>query len=995
LSGAMQARAILVAVVLSMGCVGVDDARVAPRRPAAAAEPAEAASVARTAPAETAASPMTAEPESNAASAPPPTRNAPPPAGAYDLAQLPVLSKALFYVRENYVDRSRFHFKRMALGALEFVQRDVPEILIDRVPEGDPRQVTVRINGQRQTFAVDRVDAPWRMRSLLQAIFRFVQPNLLPAPAGQEGRRLLDIEIAAVNGMLYTLDPHSVLLDAREYEAMRAPAHPVTDGGLGLVLEMDARDRILVRRALPGSPVAASGILVGDRIVAIDDASTQHMDLDEAIARVRGPLGSRVDLTVERDGSPRAKTYTLERAVVRPTSVDLTARLLSGGASGGAATKVGYLHLLHFASRAADEVKEALGMFERERVKGIILDLRDNHGGLYEQAYKVADAFVESGTVVSMVGVGGTQRKDETASETGQKPKVPVAVLVNHVTASGAEIVAAAMKNLDRGVVIGESTFGSGSVQVLFDIPAPAAASADPHGDKLGLKLTTAQFLGPGDAPIQGVGVVPDIETDALLVRGNGASSSVRLQASRRSRKELDYEWHLPAPSAPAGEKPFAAIAYLGRSDADSEASSYDDNDFVIRLASDLLLGAKGSGRRDVLAGCAAPLARARAGEDRRISAAVSALGVDWTGGPDGPPAELELALQPIGPPKVAAGHTVTVRGVVKNVGSTTQFRVRAVLDSDDPMFDENEMVFGKIAPGESRSYDLSVEVPARAFTRTDLIRATLFTGVRPARAKIAETTLDVEAPRRPVLAYRYQVLDERGRSRRDGRSQAGAEVRIPVTVTNRGPGPAPHLRAILRGRPNQTGIQIRAGRFDKRDLLPGASETFTFLVSVEPDAASPARELTLTLGDEALDEWSTGTVRVPLPADDQPPPAHGQRPAAYEVTPPVLTVSAPTVAAGDTVHVKGRAVDAHLVRDVYIRVWNRNAKMPVRKVFYQSNVPERPGASASMDFEADVPILAGNNLIQIFARQSDDVSTMHTLVVLKRPPAAEPPPAR
>src|SRR5205814_4590971 len=180
-----------------------------------------------------------------------------------------------------------------------------------------------------------------------------------------------------------------------------------------------------------------------------------------------------------------------------------------------------------------------------------------------KQATRVSDAAITAGALVSMVGVGGAQRKDETASDSGHEPTVPLAVLVNQNSASASEIVAGAMKNLDRGVVIGEETFGKGSVQVLFDIPSPISFGEGADDDKLGLKLTTAQYLTPGDISIQGVGVVPDIETDPLLVQKDGERSWIRLQPSSHKRREADYDFHLEHPSARHGEKPLESISYL------------------------------------------------------------------------------------------------------------------------------------------------------------------------------------------------------------------------------------------------------------------------------------------------------------------------------------------------------------------------------------------------------------------------------------------------
>ena len=178
--------------------------------------------------------------------------------GKYDLAQLPIFSKTLFYVRENYFDKNRLDPKRMLVGALDFVQRDVPEILIDRWPEHDPRQVTVKVNGQQKSFSIERVDAPWSLRSTLQDIFRFLQPNLQPVPEKEEARRLVEIEMAATNGMLYTLDPHSVLLDVETYKDMRTQTQGKF-GGLGIVIEMDKKNRITVKRPMPETPAIRRG----------------------------------------------------------------------------------------------------------------------------------------------------------------------------------------------------------------------------------------------------------------------------------------------------------------------------------------------------------------------------------------------------------------------------------------------------------------------------------------------------------------------------------------------------------------------------------------------------------------------------------------------------------------------------------------------------------------------------------------------------------------
>ncbi|HEY7374772.1 MAG TPA: MXAN_5808 family serine peptidase [Polyangia bacterium] len=1011
-----------------------------------------------------------------------------PLVGKYDLGQLPIFSKTLFYVRENYFDKNRLDPKRMLVGALDFVQRDVPEILIDRWPEHDPKQVTVKVNGQQRSFSIERVDAPWSLRTKLQEIFQFVQPNLQPVPDKEESRRLVEIEMAATNGMLYTLDPHSVLLDVETYKDMRTQTQGKF-GGLGIVIEMDKKNRITVKRPMPDTPAIRVGIKAKDHIVRINNESTMNMTLNEAVERLRGDVDTNVDVYVDRDNSPGVKKFTITRAFIRPPAIDPPARVLAVPAGPGqAAAKVGYFHMQHFSANSAGDLSDALALFDREKVKGIIMDLRGNPGGLYEQAQKVSDAFIKAGTLVSMVGVGGAQRKDETATDSGHEPTVPVAVLVNQNSASASEIVAGALKNLDRGVVIGEGTFGKGSVQVLFDIPSPIPFGDHADDDKLGLKLTTAQYLTPGDLSIQGTGVIPDIETDPLLVQKEGERSWIRLQPSTHRRREADYEWHLEHPSARKGEKPMETVAYLLQpkpgdkakkahdeddetiEDQDDAADNDDDQnqktDFLIDFARDLLAQARSSRRRDLVLGSKAFLDKVRATEDKKVSQALEKQGVDWAAGATtaGDP-QLQFTLQPATPDaKIAAGTLAKLRGVVKNVGHVPAYRVRAVIDSDNPIFDENEMVFGKIAPGESKSYDLVVKIPTSSFTRTDQIKATLYTQRGAVKATGADLLVNIEGKERPMFAYNYETIDDQKGSNHDGQVQRGEQVRMLVTVKNIGKGRAMHTEAVLRNGNGQEGILISAGRFEAKELAAGETKTFSFVYEVRPDFKGDEYSLDLAVADTTLGESVTDKIKVKVaPAGPAPEPlagtatvtrddapvretagdaalvvgraakgtvfkatgklgaftrvdvdgtrsafiatadtkaggaVHGALKPEWQVTPPLLAVIAPTVVIGDTVHIKGHATDDRLVRDVYVRVWNRNAKIPVKKAFYQPNRPA--GDRTRMDFEADIPLWAGSNLVQVFARESNEVQSLQTVVVLKRSSAdnnivAQPSPA-
>ncbi|HJX62855.1 MAG TPA: MXAN_5808 family serine peptidase, partial [Polyangia bacterium] len=824
----------------------------------------------------------------------------------YELARAEIFTKALYYVNNQYFDKTRLDPRRMLVGALDFLQRDVPEILVDRFPEQDPKQVTVRVNGEQKTFPVERVDSPWTLRSTLQDIFRFIQPRLQPVAAKDAARHLVEIEMTATNGMLYTLDPHSVLLDVDSYKDMRTTTQGKF-GGLGIVIEMDRKGRILVKKPMPDTPAIRAGLKAKDHIVRINNESTINMTLQEAVDRLRGEVGAPVDVYIERAATPAAKKFTIVRDFIRPPAIDPPPRVLTSPTA--PAAKIGYFRVLSFSANTESDLSRALAFFDREKVKGIIMDLRGNPGGLYDQAQKVADAFIESGVIVSMVGVGGAQRKDEHATRNGDS-KVPLAVLVSQNSASASEIVAGAIKNLDRGVVIGETTFGKGSVQMLFDIPSPVPFGNKPEDDKLGLKLTTAQYLTPGDTSIQGVGVTPDVELVRMRVEKKNDEAWINLQNSTRRRQESDYEWHLVNPSVRKGTKPEEIVAYLylptaaelrRRQDLDEIDTNLPDEDesdnvepeedridFPITLARDLLAQARTPRRLDLVNSSKALFDKVRADEDRRLSVALEKLGVDWSTGPANQgPGEIQVTLAAVaGEAQVKAGNTIKIRGTAKNVGSSTVYRVRAVLKSDNPLFDENEMVFGKIAPGTSKTYDLTVKASKSSLTRTDVIRADM-SGQGTLRANSPEMTLNIEGKAHPLFAYSYQTIDDVS-GNRDGQVQRGERVRTLVKVKNIGQGAAVRTEAILRNGSGQEGILISAGRFETKELAPGASRTFTFVYEVGSDYRGDEYQLELVVADTVLGESVTDKIKVKL-APAGPAPATEDQPVTITRSEAVL----------------------------------------------------------------------------------------------------------
>jgi carboxyl-terminal processing protease len=324
--------------------------------------------------------------------------------------------------------------------------------------------------------------------------------------------------------MLATLDPHSAFLSPEEYAILQSDTNGQF-GGVGI--EIDTQSGFLtVVSPLEGTPADRAGIRAGDRIVAIDGRSAEGMVIDDAVRLMRGDAGSRVKLTIRRPGQDEPIEVELVRAVIRVESVE--ARLLEPG--------YGYLRIKQFQDGTTTRMRRELDRLEDQsggHLKALVLDLRENPGGLYDEAVLVADEFVSSGTIVSTRGQGGAILEEERATSSGTREGFAMAILQNSWSASASEIVSGALQDLGRAVVVGERSFGKGSVQNIIEMPDGSA-----------LKLTIARYYTPSGRSIQGQGVSPDIE----VPEGEPQATEEEIE------RESDLEHHLEREAGSDGE---------------------------------------------------------------------------------------------------------------------------------------------------------------------------------------------------------------------------------------------------------------------------------------------------------------------------------------------------------------------------------------------------------------------------------------------------------
>jgi len=306
-----------------------------------------------------------------------------------------------------------------------------------------------------------------------------------------------DLITAAMKGMLASLDPHSQFMDPDDFRDMQDDTRSRFNG-LGIEVSMKNGLPTVVT-AMEDTPAAKAGILSGDQILKINGTSTERMELQDAVNVLRGPPGHKVMLTLLRPSTKEIKEYTLERAEIKVQSVK-GARLLDTELTGP--FKIGYIRLIQFNEPTPDELSKTLDELQRQGMQALILDLRNNPGGLLNSAVDVCAQFLPPNTkVVSTQGRVASQQRDYSTSEAAkERPHFPMAVLANEGSASGAEIVSGALKDLHRAILVGETTFGKGSVQNVMQLPDGSA-----------LRFTTAKYYTPSKQVIQGNGVTPNI----------------------------------------------------------------------------------------------------------------------------------------------------------------------------------------------------------------------------------------------------------------------------------------------------------------------------------------------------------------------------------------------------------------------------------------------------------------------------------------------------
>ncbi len=367
-------------------------------------------------------------------------------------------------------------------------------------------------------------------------IFSYVMERVRKDYVDGKNLTYQDLVYAALKGMLNTLDPHSEFMDPEKYKELQNDTQGAF-GGLGIVIAM--KDNfITVVSPMEDSPGAKAGIMSGDRIVKIDGKSTEKMSLGDAVKTLRGEPNTDVKISLFRPSSGQVKDYTLTRAII---NVDMVKDINGKKEFPLGENKIGYIRLVQFGEKTSSDLEAALKKLKAQGMQGLVLDLRWNPGGLLEQAVDVCEKFLPRGVlVVSTEGRNPAQNSERKSTGRGDElHEMPMVVLVNLGSASASEIVAGCLQDRKRAIILGEKTFGKGSVQSIL-----------PLSDGSALRLTTAKYYTPSHKVIHEVGITPDIvvpmseeeERQVLIKHAPGGMESLDDKERERVSKSHDLQ---------------------------------------------------------------------------------------------------------------------------------------------------------------------------------------------------------------------------------------------------------------------------------------------------------------------------------------------------------------------------------------------------------------------------------------------------------------------
>ena len=871
--------------------------------------------------------------------------------------EAPLLAEVLMHLQLDYVEPEKLDPVSLLQGALTELGRMIPELTV--VPELQDKILgpvfNISFKNEKTLLPVSKISGLYDLHIALQILMKRLlgmNPQLTQ----------LKIEQMFIRGILNQLDAYSVLLPQEIYNEFN-----INIGGqfAGVGLVVGTRDdQLTVIAPMDGSPAALAGMKPLDKIVAVDGEKTEHMTLDEILHRLRGNIGTPVTLSVLRKGHAKALQFKLLREDIQVESVE-TYDLSSSKQT------VSYVRIKNFQIDTSRELRNKLGSLNL--VDGVILDLRNNPGGLLEEAIRVSDLFLPGKKrIVSTKGTVVSSVHDAKQLFAGDHLlNIPLVLLINRGSASAAEIVAAALKQNERAIVIGEQSFGKGTVQTLWDLK-----------DGSGLKLTIGEYLTPYGRSIHNIGVMPNLRLIPVTVPElkNGEKELGR-QEIFTTEKRFSLLSDFDAENK-VNDLDELSISYLSHNTPilNEDSKIIDNNlkierlkaDIFVKIAKRLLSQWNPKNINSIIQKISR---EAEQKESEIITEALSKHGIDWSLNPLINSATPEMLILTWSAEMIST-DLLRVKVNLRNSGKIDAQRLIAVTRASNGILDSLEFPIGKLVSEENTSRTIDVKIPAGMMEEQEPVEILLFDH-NLKKLKSVRRQLHFSPKRNHSFWLRMEIFDNGrfdSRGNGDGRVQAGETIALAFKIENKSKSTVPELLLKLRG--TEGAFRINRGKLLLKNLEPHKKQKDYFLFKSLMDSGN--------LGKISLEmvDIKSGTPGIVYLWN-----LNNMLPEQRLVTPELLGVSWQDKD-GNYVEsetdlsfliLQGNVSNVNDVRDVYVYLNNK-------KVFYSLNINSgQQDKNTEFHFQTKVNLDTGNNQISIFSRSRSGFTSERRLRIFRK----------
>ena len=671
-------------------------------------------------------------------------------------ATLKTFGNVLLRLKENYLDPSRLKPDVMFSAALLELERNIPELIIRK----KKKILNVTIEKTLKSYNLSKIktflDLYKNSKTLFELISKHIQQN-----------KLAKYEDIAINGMLSVLDPHTILLTPEVYREIKTGTQGFFSG-IGIVVTYE-QDSLVVISPIDDTPAAKAGIKPGDKIVKINNHPTSGMSLNKAVNLLRGQPGSEVTIWIERKQIPHLLKFDLTRSTIRLNSVIY--KILH--------ENIGYIRIKQFTQTTSSEVAKAVIFMKKKHIKAIILDMYNNPGGLLKEAGKTADLFLNEGTIFSIVAKNNKIEEIRKASPSETLWNGNLAVLINGGSASASEILAGALKHNHRALVIGEKSFGKGSIQEISE-----------NDDGSALKMTIAHYLSAGKYVIQSLGVQPQIAVNYVDLNQNYHSLYWIISQKEEKQKAI------PLNIGKKDRQPFFKIALFEKNENnDEEDNENKAPNVLIELTYNFLNNLKINSvlnpykhKKKIISW----FKKQSEAEMKWFMDALGRKGIDWSLSEEKGQSILEYSVT-FNKNPISASEQLEGIIEVKNLGTASVSRLRALI-KNKPEANPIDVLFGKINPGDKKSHKFTYKIPINTPNSIWPFKIKL-TSDDPADKKLnvinpKSPIIRIKASPKPVFYINYHLMDNSG-GNGDGLCQKGEKERLRITISNEGNGKA------------------------------------------------------------------------------------------------------------------------------------------------------------------------------------------------------------